>query len=80
MSFLTSYGHLLSIDVVALLDKSTDRSETLDEHISLLENYGQDAAERILSIDEQISELSTIVSESSSKANSAKAVLDSTYA
>ncbi len=79
MSFLVSYGHLLSIDVVALLDKSSDRSESLDEHISLLESYGQDAAERILSIDEQISELSTIVSESTSKANSAKAILDSTY-
>lgn len=79
MSYIASYQHLLLTDIVGLLDRSTDRSEALDEHIALLESYGQDTTEKILSLDEQISELSTIIGENTSKANQAKAQIDASY-
>ena len=36
MLALESYANLLSTDIVALLDQSTDRTQALDEHIELL--------------------------------------------
>lgn len=50
-----SYNHISisSRQISSLLDRSTDRSSALDEHIALLEDYGTDITERILSIDEQ---------------------------
>lgn len=79
MSMIQSYNNLLSTDIIALLDRSADRAWALDEHIKLLEEYGQDVTSRILYIDEQLAELTAIVNESTTTGNNAKTNLDSSY-
>lgn len=79
MALIQSYINLLSTDILSLLDRSTDRSSALDEHIALLEDYGTDITERILSIDEQLSELRAIVDENTALGSKAKTNLDTSY-
>jgi hypothetical protein len=79
MSMIQSYANLLSTDILSLLDRSTDRANTLDDHITLLEDYGEDITERIIYIDEQIRELNNIINESTQIGTSAKANLDTSY-
>jgi hypothetical protein len=79
MSFINTYDTLLSTDIVGLLDRSDDRTDALDGHINILEDYGQDVTEKILSLEEQINELSAIITEQNGKSNNAKAVLENSY-
>lgn len=80
MSMIQSYANLLSTDIVSMLDRSTDRAAALDEHIKLLEEYGQDITERLIYLDEQLSELGNIVGENTDIITKAKSNLDISYA
>lgn len=61
MIAIQSYVNLLRTDIIALLDQTTDRSVTLDEHIEILKGYYTRAADRLAIIGEQIVELNTIL-------------------
>ncbi len=79
MKMIESYKNVLETNIVALLDGTTNRSDVLDEHISLLRNYGQDTTEQLITLDDQIAELTAIIAENNSKTQSAKGTLDSSY-
>ena len=64
MLAVANYTNLLQTDIPALLDNSLDRTNALDEHISLLKNYYNRTLERLTIIGEQIADLSGIIAES----------------
>lgn len=79
MLALESYANLLSTDIVALLDQSTDRTQALDEHIELLKSFYTRTSDRLSTINEQISDLNTILQTSSDTTANAKNTMEEKY-
>ena len=63
MQALTQYANVLSVDITKMLDGATDRQKALDEHISLLKNYGNVTNEKIKVLSEQILDLKNFIIE-----------------
>lgn len=79
MIAIQSYINVLKTDLVALLDQSADRTNALDEHIDILKSYYTKTSERLLLIQEQITELETILQASADVTNSAKTTMEEKY-
>lgn len=79
MVAISNYTNLLSTDIVKMLDSATDRTIALDEHIALLRDYGNKTNERLLILDEQIADLTAIMSRSASDMQTAKADMQASY-
>lgn len=79
MVAINTYNNLLSTDIISMLDRATDRTIALDEHISLLRDYGNQTNERIMVLDEQIADLNAIVTRDSTDIESSKAEMQSSY-
>jgi hypothetical protein len=80
MASLQAYAHLLETDIVKMLDAANDRWVTLDEHISILRDYGNKTNERLKILEEQINELDALIAKSNDDTNGAKSVLESSFA
>ena len=61
MQSLTQYANVLSVDISKMLDAATDRQKALDEHISLLKNYGNVTNEKLKVLSEQILDLKNFI-------------------
>ena len=72
MQALTQYANVLSVDITKMLDSATDRQKALDEHISLLKNYGNVTNEKIKVLSEQILDLKNFIIENGDTWTSAK--------
>lgn len=79
MIYLQSYVNVLKTDIVWLLDQSTDRTKTLDEHIELLKSYYIKTTERNATINEQIADLKSILASATSSIENAKKEMDIQY-
>ncbi len=79
MLAVSSYMNILATDIPGLLNNSTDRNTTINEHISLLKSYYNRTLERLTVINEQIADLSSIINQSTSTTNSAKSVMQNSY-
>lgn len=77
MQAIQTYVNILETDIPGLLDRSADRTATIDEHIALLKHYGTQTNDTIIILDEQISDLRAIISKNTEDANLAKSVLQS---
>jgi flagellar motility protein MotE (MotC chaperone) len=75
MQMISSYARVLSLDLANLLDSSSDRKTTLDNHIRLLKNYGNATNERLKILAEQIADLKAIVTQNTTESNTAKWIL-----
>lgn len=75
MQSIQTYVNILETDIAGLLDGAADRTISLDEHIALLRYYGNKTNERILILDEQISDLKAIISKNVDDTTDAKSVL-----
>lgn len=64
MLAVQNYTNLLQTDIPALLDNAIDRTNALNEHISLLKSYYNRTLERLTIISEQIADLNGIIAES----------------
>ena len=79
MFAVSSYVNILSTDIPKLLDNSVDRSATLTDHISLLKSYYNRTIERLTIINEQITDLNAIISNTTATINESKANMQSSY-
>jgi hypothetical protein len=79
MVAINAYINILKTDIVGLLDGATDRTATLDEHISLLKSYGNKTNERLIILDEQIADLKAIIAKNATDVTTAKSVMQTTY-
>lgn len=79
MVAINNYNNLLSTDIISMLDGATDRTVALDEHISLLRDYGNQTNERLVILDEQIADLNAIVTKDAADIESAKSDMQSSY-
>ena len=64
MLAVQNYTNLLQTDIPALLDNAIDRTNAINEHISLLKSYYNRTLERLTIIGEQIADLNGIIAES----------------
>ena len=80
MLAVSSYTNILSVDIVNLLDNTTDRATALNEHISLLKSYYNRTLERLTIIGEQIADLQGMISQSTSTTAGAKTTMQTSYA
>lgn len=79
MSAITNYSNLIKTDVVKMLDGATDRTVALDDFMSLLKSYGNKTNERLIILDEQIADLSAIITKSATDTTSAKSDMQASY-
>jgi hypothetical protein len=79
MLALQTYVNLLQTDIVKMLDSATDRQIALDEHISILRDYGNKTNERIGVLNEQITELQAIIGKSTTDTTNAKNIMQSSF-
>lgn len=79
MLALQTYVNLLQTDIAKMLDAATDRQVALDEHISILRDYGNKTNERITILNEQIAELQAIIGKSTTDTANAKNVMQSSF-
>ncbi len=79
MLALQTYLNLLQTDIVKMLDSATDRQVALDEHISILKDYGNKTNERIKILNEQITDLTAIMTRSTTDTTNAKNIMQSSF-
>jgi hypothetical protein len=79
MRAIDSYVNLLKTDIKILLDESTDRASTLDEHIDILKSYYIRTSERTVLLTEQSRELQTVLTDARTLTESAKITMETTY-
>ncbi len=77
MQTIQSYVNLLESDIPWILDRATDRTHALDDHIALLRSYGIKVNDMLVILDEQISDLKAIISKNSEDTLRAKNTLQS---
>lgn len=75
MQSIQTYVNILKTDIAGLLDGAADRTTSLDEHIALLKYYGNKTNDRIIILDEQISDLKAIITKNVEDTTQAKSVL-----
>lgn len=75
MQMIQTYVHILETDIRKLLDESRDRTQALDEHISLLKSYGTRTNDNLIILDEQISDLKAIIEKNTTDTANAKWIL-----
>lgn len=80
MQTIQTYVNLLETDIPGLLDRADDRTAALDEHIALLKNYGTKTNDRLVILDEQISDLKAVITRDGEESAKAKTVLQSSLA
>ncbi|MDD2694090.1 MAG: hypothetical protein PHY14_04105 [Candidatus Gracilibacteria bacterium] len=79
MIAIQSYVNVLKTDIVALLDQATDRTVTLDEHIEILKSYYTKTADRLLIINDQITELNNLLKSTAETTTAAKTTMEEKY-
>ncbi len=79
MLAVSSYSNVLSTDIITLLDGAVDRTNALNEHISLLKSYYNRTLERLTVINEQINDLQGIISQANTTTNGAKVAMQTSY-
>lgn len=79
MIAIQSYVNVLKTDIVALLDQATDRTVTLDEHIEILKSYYTKTADRLLLINDQITELNNLLQSTADTTTAAKTIMEEKY-
>ncbi len=79
MIAIQSYVNVLKTDIIVLLDRTTDRTVALDEHIDILKSYYTRTADRLSVISEQLTELNGILASATQVSTSAKATMESKY-
>ena len=79
MLAVSSYMNVLSTDIPTLLDNAVDRTNAINEHISLLKSYYNRTLERLTVINEQIADLQWIISQTTSSSDWAKVVMQTSY-
>lgn len=79
MTAVSSYMNLISTDIPTLLDNAVDRSNAINEHITLLKSYYNKTLERLVVINEQIADLQGIINQASASTNGAKAIMQTSY-
>jgi len=75
MQAIQTYVNLLETDIPGILDTSTNRAASLDEHIALLKHYGMRTNDRMLILDEQIADLRSIIRKNTEDTTIAKNTL-----
>lgn len=80
MLAVSSYKNILTTDIPNLLDNSSNRTNSLNEHISLLKSYYNKTIERLTIINEQITDLNAIINHSNMATNWAKSVMEASFA
>ncbi len=79
MMGIQSYVNVLKTDIIALLDRATDRTVALGEHIDILKSYYLRTADRLTIISDQITELNAIIQTTTQTTNTAKIAMESHY-
>jgi hypothetical protein len=79
MISINTYLNLLKTDIGSMLDQSIDRTQALDEHISLLKTYFVRTTERMALLESQIADLRNIITESNSAINASKNNIQISY-
>lgn len=79
MRAIDSYVNLLKTDIKTLLDESTERSNTLDEHIEILKSHYIRTNERTLVLSDQSRELQSILTDTKIQIANAKISMEETY-
>ena len=79
MAVIQSYVNVLKSDIPSILDRATDRTNALDEHIDILKTYYTQTNDRLMLIGEQIAELETILQSSSAITTTAKNTMETSY-
>ena len=79
MIAIQSYVNVLKTDIVALLDQANDRTTALDEHIDILKSYYTKTSDRLLLINEQISELNNLLKSTNETTSLAKTTMEEKY-
>lgn len=79
MVAITAYANVLKTDLLNMLDSSSNRTATLDNHISLLKSYYLKTQDSLAVIADQKAELKAILSESVDAQNGAKSTLQNSY-
>lgn len=79
MAVIQSYVNVLKSDITSILDRATDRTNALDEHIDILKTYYTQTNDRLMLIGEQIAELETILQSSSAVTTTAKNTMETSY-
>jgi len=79
MIAIQSYVNVLKTDIASLLDQSSDRTKALDEHIEILKSYYTRTADRILLIENQITELNMILTSATQATTVAKTTMEEKY-
>jgi hypothetical protein len=63
MKYLSEYTNLLGTDIPALLDRSIDRTQTLDDHIALLTRTQSESTDRMAVLERQREEYRVAIDE-----------------
>jgi hypothetical protein len=76
---IESYVNLLKTDIPTMLDNTSSRAETLDEHIEILKSYYTRTTERLAMLAEQWSELEKAITSSAQEVENAKGTMETKY-
>lgn len=77
MQSIQVYVNVLQTDIPGMLNQSSNRVTTLDEHIALLKSYGNEANDRIAILDDQIADLKATITQDTTETATAKDTLQS---
>ena len=79
MLAITTYANILQIDILQMLNSSSNRATALDNHISLLKSYYLKTQENLSIVRDQKNDLNNILNQTNSAQTNAKGVLQNSY-